>query len=138
MRVTVLSPRQVGKSYGLQFEIIRFSLEAPSVIMYLCPTNNLARKCFKDLSKKLIKSGLIKSANSTTLEIEWVNGSQVLFRSAEMRDNLRGYTVDFLIIDEAAFISDEIFDIVLPMTNVKQAPIVIVSTPRFRNGKFYE
>lgn len=138
MRVTVLSPRQVGKSYGLQFEIIRFSLEAPSVIMYLCPTNNLARKCFKDLSKKLIKSGLIKSANSTTLEIEWVNGSQVLFRSAEMRDNLRGYTVDFLIIDEAAFISDEIFDIVLPMTNVKQAPIVIVSTPRFRTGKFYE
>lgn len=138
MRVTVLSPRQVGKSYGLQFEIIRFSLEAPSVIMYLCPTNNLARKCFKDLSKKLIKSGLIKSANSTTLEIEWINGSQVLFRSAEMRDNLRGYTVDFLIIDEAAFISDEIFDIVLPMTNVKQAPIVIVSTPRFRTGKFYE
>jgi Mrp family chromosome partitioning ATPase len=55
-----------------------------------------------------------------------------------MRDNLRGYTVDFLIIDEAAFISDEIFDIVLPMTNVKQAPIVIVSTPRFRTGKFYE
>lgn len=137
-RITVLSGRQIGKSTSLLLELIEFSLEKTSTIIYLTPTNNLARKCFKDLVKRCIKTGLIKSANSTTLEVEWINGSIIYFRSSEMREALRGFTVDLLIIDEAAFINDDIFEICLPMCNVRNAPIILVSTPRFRSGFFYD
>lgn len=134
----VLSSRQKGKSYVLLLFMIIFSLEKKGDIIYLTPTNNLARKVFKEFVNVLFSSKLIKSANGQTLDITLQNGSNIYFRSAEMRDSLRGYTADLLIIDEAAMISDEIIDICLPMTNATNAPIVMVSTPKFRFGRFYE
>lgn len=139
-RYLVKAHRQCGKSYSAQYELLRFSLNYRDVCsMYLAPTQNQARKMFKDLEKKVANKAILESANSTLLEMRFVNGSSILFRSAEMRDNLRGYTINgILIVDEAAFISDEVYDIVLPSTNVSKAPILMISTPRFKTGRYYE
>lgn len=52
---------------------------------------------------------------------------------------MRGYTVSgVLIIDECAYIQDDIIDICLPFVDANKAPIVMVSTPFYRHGSFYE
>ena len=52
---------------------------------------------------------------------------------------MRGYTVSgIFIIDEASSISDDIFDITSPYTNVNKSPKLIISTPKFKRGRFYE
>ena len=87
-------------------------------------------------------SELIKSSNASLLEIEFINGSTVKFGSAQQSDSLRGYTIKgtgVLMIDEAAFISDDVFySILVPTTNVNHSNIFIVSTPKFKKGFFFE
>ena len=82
-------------------------------------------------------SGVVKTKNATDLTITLINGSTINFKSAEQRDALRGFTADFLCIDEAAFIPDEIFYLILPWTDAKKAPILMTSTPFVKGGFFF-
>jgi len=101
-----------------------------------------SRRVFKQLLSAIggSKSPLLTSANSTLLEMEFANGSQIVFKSAEQRENLRGLTVSYglLVIDEAAFISKDIFEILYPVVDATNSPILLISTPLFCSGEFYE
>lgn len=76
------------------------------------------------------------------MDINFTNGSQIIFLSAESDiAALQGYTVKnggILIYDEAAFIKDEVFFALAPTTQVYKAKTILTSTPRFRYGLFYE
>ena len=52
-------------------------------------------------------------------------------------DALQGYTCELLVIDEAAYISEDIIDAVMPYVNVSKGPIIMFSTPRTKSGQFY-
>jgi predicted phage terminase large subunit-like protein len=60
------------------------------------------------LGREVIKNHN-KSENITTL----TNGSEILWRSAENYDILRGLEVDWVWIDEACFLTKEVYDVVL-------------------------
>lgn len=134
------SKRQVGKSLLLIGELLYFSINHKSTVNgCISPTLNQSRKLYKEILKITQDTGVIKKKNDSLLEIEFINGSTILFKSAEQRDNLRGYTyTGILCIDEAAYISDEIYSIVKPSTDVHKTPVLIVSTPKFRLGFFFE
>ena len=134
------SKRQVGKSVLLIGELLYFSINhSKTVNGCISPTLNQARKLYKEILSATEKSGVIKKKNDSLLEIEFINGSTILFKSAEQRDSLRGYTyTGLLCIDEAAYIQDEVFSIVKPSTDVHRTPVLIVSTPKFRLGFFFE
>ena len=102
------------------------------------PTNAQARKVFKSIVNAIYETGILKSKNETFLTIELINGSTIMFKSAEVKDGLRGYTVSgCLIIDEAAYLSPDILPLVLPWTQVHKTPIMFVSTPRIKDGVFW-
>ena len=136
----VKSKRQVGKSLLLIGELLYFAINhSKTVNGVISPTLNQARKLYKEILSATQNSGIIKKKNDSLLEIEFINGSIILFKSAEQRDSLRGYTYSGLLcIDEAAYISDEIYGIVKPSTDVHRCPVLIVSTPKFRLGFFFE
>lgn len=103
------------------------------------PTIAQARRMFKQIVKAVSSTGIIESANAATLEIAFKNGSEILFKSAQQGDALRGFTVTgILVIDEAAFIEDEIIDILMPLVDANNANVVFISTPLFTSGRFYE
>ena len=137
--VTVVSKRQVGKSLMAENLLLYFGINfARTVSICISPTLNQARKLFKEIVDAVADSDIIKTSNATLLELTLANNSQILFKSAEQRDALRGYTVNgILIIDEAAYIEDSIYYTVLPWCDVSGAPILIVSTPRVRSGFFF-
>lgn len=136
----VKSKRQVGKSHLILGELLFFAINfAKTVNGCISPTMNQVRKIYKEILKVTENSGVIKKKNDSLLEIEFINGSTILFKSAEQRDNLRGYTYSgILCIDEAAYISDDIYSIIKPSTDVHRCPILMVSTPKFRVGFFYK
>lgn len=134
----VKAKRQVGKSLMCENELLRYALEYRTNNAMVSPTLNQSRKVFKDIVSATRGLGVVKKKNESLLEIELINGSRIYFKSAEQRDSLRGYTINgILIIDEAAYCSDDILEQVLPWVNVWKAPILIVSTPRFRTGFFH-
>ena len=123
--------------------LLYFALKEPGSIGFMLePTLKQARRVWRQIIKACggDNSELIKSANQTLLTIEFVNGSEINFGSAEQGDALRGATVkrSCLIIDECAFVTDEIIQILQPLVDVSRAPVMYVSTPLFRNGEFYE
>lgn len=138
--ITVLSKRQCGKSVCLEILLLYVALSKVSTSICVSPKLEQARKVFSDINKMLKKTPLLLRKNETLLTIELINGSQILFKSAEQKDTLRGYTVSgILCVDEAAFINDDVFyELLLPWTNVHQASIVLTSTPKFKQGFFYE
>lgn len=73
----------------MQNLLLYASLSAPnSVSISIAPISAQSRKNYEDLVKMSLP--LIKKYNGSLLEIEYNNGSKVLFRSAESGDNLRG------------------------------------------------
>lgn len=138
---SVVAKRQVGKSILAEVLLIKFCLEhSGSTSIMVEPTQAQCRRCFKQILRMLKGSRTILSSNSTLLNIEFVNGAEIQFKSAEQDDALRGMTVDrgILVIDEAAFISDEIIDIILPCVDATNSPVLYISTPLFESGRFYE
>lgn len=134
----VKSKRQVGKTALAIILMIKFAVEKKSTICLVEPVLSQSRRVFKQINNILEKTNLIKSANAQTLDLVLSNGSEILFRSAEQKDTLRGMTLDFLVIDEGSFILDEVYEVLFPTVDAKRAPILLISTPLFEDGKFYE
>lgn len=140
--IVVKSKRQVGKSYLIEQELLRHAINYPgSTSICLSITFSNCKKIFKELYKGIKDSGIVSEVNREEMTISLVNGSEIVFKSAMQREQLRGYTVKkggLLCIDEAAYLSDETFGLVSPWCDVANANILMVSTPRLKQGFFYD
>lgn len=135
--LVVKAPRQVGKTFFNIAELIYIAaLKPKSVSIIVEPSVFLGRKVFNDIYRALRESGVIESANSTTCEIMFRNGSQIICRSIESMS--RGLTVSgILIIDETCFIDDEAIYTLLPLINANNAGLILTSSPFTAEGYFY-
>ena len=135
----VKAPRQRGKSYMCEGILLHYAInQAHSISAMISPTLAQSRKVFKEIVNATLSSGVVAKKNETLLEIELINGSLIFFKSAEMKDGLRGYHVDgVLVLDEAAYLTEDILSLVLPWRQVSNAPMLLVSTPKIRQGAFY-
>lgn len=133
----IKAPRQVGKTFFNISELVyNASALKKSVSIIVEPSVFLARKVYNDITKALNGSGVIVSANSTTCEINFINGSQIICRSIESMS--RGLTVSgILIIDETCFIDDESIYTLLPLINANNAGLILTSSPFTAEGYFY-
>lgn len=136
----VKSKRQVGKSIMLEFILLQTAINrSKSCSICLSPTLEQARKVFNEVKKVVKPTKLYSKHNDLQLLIVLRNGSTIFFKSAEQKDGLRGYTVTGIyVVDEAAFISDEVFFETLAWVNVSQAPVVLCSTPKHKTGFFFK
>ena len=134
------SKRQIGKSLTCEVLLLYFAInKTNSVSICISPTLNQSRKIYKEILKGIQNLPIYQSSNSTILEINFTNGSCIKFKSGEQKDSLRGESVNgILILDEAVFIPDDVIFTTLPFVDVARAPILLTSTPKFRDGVFYE
>jgi len=103
---------------------------------FYAPTFKQAREQFRRLEKGL-KGVPGIDFNRTELTIKFPNNSFVQFQTAE-NDNMRGSTYGSIIVDEAGFVKDDIFNAgILPTVAVslsaKTGKLVLVSTPKRKN-----
>jgi len=127
--------RQAGKSFTAMNLLLKWALEDNgSISMWVSPIYSQAKKVFTELTNTIAGTGLTKSINKSELTITFINGSVIYFRSGEREDSLRGYTLTYLIIDEAAYIKDEVWNTVLrPTVLVHGKKVLFISTPKGRN-----
>jgi len=131
--------RQWGKSFLGMNVLLKWALENNgSSCMWLAPIYSQSKKVFTELSNVLGGTKITTSINKSELTIKFINGSVIYFRSAEREDGLRGNTLDYLIVDEAAYIKDNVWSQVLRATVlVKGKKVLFLSTPKGRNW-FYD
>lgn len=103
---------------------------------WVSPTDSQAQKVYKEIVNAIYDSGVIhnKKQPKGDTEIVFHNGSKILFRSAASEDNLRGQSVHYMILDEAAFIKRETVEtILMPMLNVIGRKCLFITTPKGKN-----
>ena len=138
--LVICSQRQVGKSLTCSQLLLYVALNYDrSKSFYISPTNDSSRKFFNDMKEMLEGTQLVTKVNESLLIIEFINGSSIYFRSAESK--LRGYSCrngGILVVDEAQYLPDDIWKVILPFTNVENSRKVIISTPGLKTTMFWK
>jgi len=125
--------RQFGKSLLAQnlmlFWLLGTKQQKGAIIT---PIYNQSKKIFQELSNA--SHPLIKSSNKADLTIQFINGSTLQFLSAERYDSIRGFSFNYIVIDEAAFIKEEALnEAILPTLSAIGKKCLIISTPKSKN-----
>lgn len=134
--------RQQGKTTVVTLLCIKWLTEKNQEIIYFTPTFTLAKRIYANITK-LLPQTFLKKANASDLYLESINGSRLRFFSGEAAQSARGSNCTKLVIDEAAYIKEEIdgqnfyYNIVLPLTKVHCNKIIMISTPKSTFGFFY-
>jgi len=109
--------------------------DAKCKVGWVSPVYKQCKKVFEEIESAFADTPFIFSEkNKTDLTFKTVNGSTLQFFSAERYDNIRGFTFDYLIIDEFAFIDEAAWTEVLRATVlVKGKKVLLISTPKGKN-----
>jgi phage terminase large subunit len=135
----IVAGRQTGKTFMMMNDAVMRALNKPRTRMFwVSPIQDQANKVMKDIEAAFINhqelfQQIVKRFDRKNNEMFFHNGSFIKFRSADSGDNLRGATLDFIYIDEAAFMSEDfINEVLLPMVTRTGGRVVMSST---FNGK---
>ena len=133
--ITVVAPRQTGKTFTAMQAILYWAInDMGCKIFFASPTYSQAKKVMEDLYNAIVESGIVESYNKSDFTIKLRNGSVIMFKSTERVDNLRGYTGDYMVIDESAYHQEEAWASVLkPIMLVRGKKVLFISTPKGNN-----
>jgi hypothetical protein len=142
-RLVVTLARQTGKSFVCRYLALKWIATPGTVVAFLTLTKLLGRQFYKSMVQ-MIPEQLIKQKDGSRLQIDLINKSTIIFFSVEQVENVRGFTLDYLIWDECAFAKEytpngqHIFENILdPLLDVKGKKILFISTPNGSQGFFY-
>lgn len=140
-RYTVVrAPRQTGKSRSLALVAVWSALRAPGAVVLIVSASELgARRLLSNVrevtSHPLLRGDVLEEGATV---VQFGNGSRVIALPASERA-VRGWSADVLLVDEAAFISDDLLEgAVLPTTLARPgARIILASSPWTASGTFF-
>jgi hypothetical protein len=99
---------------------------------WVSPVYKQSKKVFEEMVQAFADYGIMQT-NATELTIK-IGKSSLQFFSAERYDNIRGFTFDYLVCDEFAFMDEEAWTEVLRATViVKGKKVLLISTPKGKN-----
>ena len=133
----------VGRQFGKSLMAINLSLywlinDGPCKVLWVSPVYSQTNKVQKEIMAAIGASGLVKSCNYSENNITLKNGSEIIFRSAEKYDSIRGLTIDYGVLDECAFMKEDAWrEAIRPVFMVRGKKVLFISTPKGKNW-FYE
>ena len=132
--------RQFGKTLMGENQALKWCLDNKNwKVGWVSPTYRQCKKVFKEMVKALGKCPMyLKKPNHSELTMYFLNGSELIFYSAEAYDSIRGETFDAIVGDEVAFWKREAWTEVIKATLlVRGKKALLLSTPKGKN-LFYE
>lgn len=128
----VVGGRRVGKSKMCIQEALKTCLtENNQLVYWIAPNLRLAKEVgFEELENYIdILDNVIEDINMSDLTVSFKNGSRLVFKSGDNPNSLRGRKINLVILDEAAFIKPEIWQVVRPALSDTQGRAILISTP---------
>lgn len=143
--VCLRSGRQVGKSTIISIKAAEYAVKnSKKTVLIIASVERQALLMFEktyaylfdNYKHKIVLKGKEKPTKS---RVKLQNGSMIYSLPTGLSGyGIRGYTVDLLIADEAAFIPEEVWTAVTPMLAVTKGAKILLSTPFGKGGYFYE
>lgn len=131
--------RQSSKSYLLERLSFYFlSKERSKLGAFIMANEKQLKARFRSMLSWLPKR-VIKSSNKAAgnMEIQFVNGSTLMFYTAGSPDGIASNSFDYMFCDEFALWSEYAWSIIRPCVAAKrEAKVIAVSTPRGKNHHY--
>jgi hypothetical protein len=140
-QVVLCMGRQVGKSTTVAALALHTAIYRPGgLILVIAPSQRQSRELFikiHNFLRQLEPPEILEE--ETKLSLMLGNNSRVVVLPGDNPRTVRGYSAPELIIeDEAAFVSDETYDALIPMlAATPTGRIVLMSSPYVASGHFY-
>jgi len=142
--ITIRSGRQVGKSEVISAKAANFAMKYPgTTALIIAASQRQSSLLFEKVRANLDAEDDIYEEEPTLTRIVLKNGSKIYSLPAGRTGYfIRGFTIDLLIADEAAYIPETVWLAVTPMLAVsrklrKKGWTVLLSTPFGKGGYFY-
>ena len=108
------SGRRFGKTYLCLARLVAWAIENPgSLCWYLTQNYKSAKQIAWRQLRAMVPGEVFVKKNESELSVELANGSIIALKGAENADSLRGVSLSALIIDEAAYVKQEAWEMVL-------------------------
>lgn len=121
--------RRFGKTFLAVTWLMRNALRDGGLHYYIAPSYVMAKQIAWRLLKQLAGAQAVK-INEADLLIEFRNGGILQLKGAENRDSLRGVSLSSCVLDEFAFMSQEVWsEVIRPATSDRQAPVMFITSP---------
>lgn len=134
---TLAAGRRWGKTKVAAHEIVRRAREPNQMIWWVANTYKNVSRGYREVVNQIPPSWLAKPApayTSTTKILQLKNGTMIEFYSGGSPDALAGEGVDFVVVDEAALIPDNVWQqSIRPTLMDTGGEAFIISTPRGHN-----
>lgn len=130
-RVAALG-RQSGKSTMCLNELVKRAWENPgTTYWFISPTFDQARQQYRRLVGMLMPcQEVMLKKNQTELRVKLINQSEIVFKSGEVGENLRGATLHGVVIDEMRDQPADLWPMLIrPMLTTTKGWASFVSTP---------
>jgi len=123
--------RRFGKTHLSMREMARAARKPDQKIFYVAPSYRQAKQTvWNKLKKKLIELNWVSKINESDLTITLRNDSTISLRGADNFDGLRGVGLDYIILDEFAFINaDAWYEVLRPTLSDTGGGAMFISTP---------
>lgn len=139
LKVIVNASRQAGKSTIAAILILHRAFFRPrSTILIVCPVLRQSTELIKKVKGLLTMLPIQAQLKRESEElIEFENGSRVICLSGEDA-NIRSFSADLIIVDEASRVKHSVILALLPMTVATKGRMILLSTPWGKRGFFWE
>ena len=107
---------------------------------WVAPTFSIARVGWRDIaaSAKSFPKEIEPKVSLANMQIDLANGGSIAVRSADNPQRLRGEGLDFLVMDEAAFVKPEVWaEVLRPTLTERRGSALFISTPIGRDNWFF-
>ena len=125
------SGRRFGKTHLCLVQLIVWAAnKAGSLNWYIAPTYKSAKQIAWRQLKAMVPLELFASKNEVDLSIELINGSRIELKGGDSYDNLRGASLSNCVLDEAAYIPPDAWEMVIrPALADQRGSAFFISTP---------
>jgi len=144
-RKLFVAGRRVGKSRSASWKALWYAItHAEAEVLLTAKTQRQSMELFRQIKSEMRGSKAESDEwgiqRETRTEINFSNGSRIVcLPLGRDGSNIRGYGADLLIVDEAAYVPEEIFqEVLMPFLAVGENQFVMISTPRGKRGFFYK
>ena len=127
----VIAGRRWGKTHLAIRELAKSVRLPEQRSFYVAPTYRMAKQIVWDpLKYRLMDLNWVERVNESDLTIQLINGSKISLRGADNPDSLRGVGLNFVVMDEFAWIDEKAWSEVLrPTLSDRSGSAMFISTP---------
>jgi len=125
------SGRRFGKTYLCIARLVSWAIQHPgSLNWYVTQSYKAAKQIAWRQLRAMVPVEMFAKKNESELSVELTNGSIIALKGADNADALRGVSLSSLIVDEAAYVKQEAWEMVLrPALSDQGGTAWFITTP---------